>query len=197
MQTVNEYKEALLLGHKAFEAQDHTAKPLPHIFGSAAYLQDPLAGLGTAQVSQSLLAEAVETQQSVHQPEQKIQHAAASQTLSAQQAGSTPKADTAENSDLLYQPQNFKAMLEAALKGEADLLTNEPHVTHAERSHPSRPELDADPARNGVLSQMLQEHEQPKGNASQANAPHVLAWLEQGRGLFDNDDSIDSSAEQT
>lgn len=197
MQTVNEYKKALLLGHKAFEAQDHTAKPLPHIFGSAAYLQDPLAGLGTAQVSQSRPAEAVETQQPVHQLEQKPQHAAASQTLSAQQAGSTPKADTADNSDLLYQPQNFKAMLEAALRGEADLLTNEPHVAQAEHSHQSRPELDAESAQTGVLSQTLQGHEQPEGNASQANAPHVLAWLEQGRGLFDNDDSIDASGEQT
>lgn len=189
------YKQALSLGQTAFEAQDNTPKPVPHIFGSAAYLQDPLAGLGSPPPPQETHRVVVDSQQIVQHSEQAVSDAAAKPPPPVQPAPSVTGADSADSSVLLHQPQNFKAMLEAALKGDMYLPSdahNDPHAEQPLHSLPPRaaPVSAVDRAE---VSKLLQANDQPEGIESKATVtvPHVLAWLEQGRGLFDNDDFDD------
>ena len=199
MQTVDKYQEALLLGQKAFEAQDHVNKPLPHIFGSAAYLRDPQAGLGILPSRQDAVAgTTTESQLSRDQDEERPKQA--SQPILTHPAPSIVGNEIAAATEQNYQPQNFKAMLEAALKGEGTLNTAEQHKLADEEHLPrlwqkSDAILPDDTLHKAVPDRMLAASDQPAENRSQESVPQVLAWLEQGRGLFDYDDNGDDVSE--
>ena len=187
MQTVQHYKEALAMGQKAFETPGPAAKPLPYIFGSAAYIQDQYAGLAS-----------LETQQSAPQPDHepylnshasKGQHSAALPPARHNRSVS-PAQDTFQSNDFGQQPQNFKAMLEAALKGNvvSNLATSELATSSQYQASLDR-EATATSHHQGASQLGLQDSHQPeKDNDVSADLPHVLAWLEKGRGLFDDDE---------
>lgn len=180
MQTVQQYIEALAVGQKAFEEPVVPATPLPHIFGSAAYIQDPHAGLGSLQPKpespteeQVVIANANRNVDSMHVPSATLDHPPSS----AHQAS--------EPADSFYQPQNLKAMLEAALKG--DLPSHAGAVSDPTPSKQHQPESPA--AGTQAAGKAWQDSDQPDGAVgASADLPHVLAWLEQGRGLFDDDE---------
>ena len=175
MQTVQRYIEALAIGQKAFEEPVTAAKPLPHIFGSAAYIQDQHAGLGCLQLkpenpaNQQLATEiASRTVNSARLPPATFNH---------------PALRATEPADTDYKPQNLKAMLEAALKG------NVPSQSVYETA-PCRQQQHESPAASSQAASKAWQDTQQSGGADAASAdlPHVLAWLEQGRGLFDDDE---------
>lgn len=194
VQRVKEYKQALQLGHQAFAAQDNTAKLLPHIFGSAAYLQDPFAGLRLPLLPQP---EPVSAEQSVQQKktEQQSNNAPASQALPAKQAASMADIDISGNNELQHQPQNFKAMLEAALKGDVCMPPSIHHMPH------EQPESDTQPKAMyvGSTDNKMSVHDHIEGHECRTTVPHVLVWLEQGHGLFDGDevDELEHQPEQS
>lgn len=180
MQTVQQYIEALALGQKAFEEPLAPATPLPHIFGSAAYIQDPHTGLSslhpkpeTPTEEQDVIENASRNLDSVHLPSATLNHPPPSAHQSS------------EPVDSFYQPQNLKAMLEAALKG--DLPSHAGAVPDTAPSKQHQPESPA--ASTQAASKAWQDSHQPDGAVgASADLPHVLAWLEQGRGLFDDDE---------
>lgn len=176
MQTLHHYTKALALGQKALETPLIPAKPLPHIFGSAAYIQDQYAGLGSLQPENSSNdqpgIDSVSTADSIHLP-------------SNHPAFSTHK--LYEPIDPVYQPQNLKTMLEAALKG--DLTSHPGSVAETKQYRHEGPAASSQDA-----STAESDGHQPGGAVdASADLPHVLAWLEQGRGLFDDDEHDDLS----
>ena len=185
LQTVQQYKEALATGQKAFETPGPAAKPLPYIFGSAAYIQDQYAGLAPLQIQPP--APQSDHELSLSNIASKGQH---SDLLPSRHNHSiSPAQDTPQSVDLAQQPQNFKAMLEAALKGDigGNLAISEEVATSSQASHGH--EATATSHHRGARQPCLQDSQQPeKDNAVSADLPHVLAWLEKGRGLFDDDE---------
>lgn len=177
---IQQYTEALAVGQKAFEEPPAPATPLPHIFGSAAYIQDPHAGLSSLQPKpecpteeQVVIDDASRSLNSMHLPSATLNHPPSS----AQQ--------TSETADSFYQPQNLKAMLEAALKG--DVLSHAGAISDTAPAKQHQPESPA--ASTQAASKSWQDSHQPDGAVgASADLPHVLAWLEQGRGLFDDDE---------
>ncbi|KAL3156584.1 hypothetical protein ABBQ38_000873 [Trebouxia sp. C0009 RCD-2024] len=169
--------EALALGQKALEEPVMSAKPLPHIFGSAAYIQDQHAGLGSLEPK----AESTSQQQLVVDSASTADSTRVPPTTRNQPSSFTQ--NTHEPGDSAYQPQNLKAMLEAALKGNATSLPGAVSETRLyQREGPA------------ASSQDEQDSQQPVGPAdASADLPHVLAWLEQGRGLFDDDEQDEQS----
>jgi len=100
---------------------------------------------------------------------------------------------THETSEMAHQPHSFKAMLEAALKG--DFAAASGPKAHSEAvdasqyqssvhqgSHSGRTERDSENV--GSSDNRLQSGD----GAATAELPHVLAWLEKGRSLFDEDE---------
>ena len=191
VQTINVYQEALLVGQKAFDAQDHVSKPLPHIFGSAAYLQDPQAGLGSVATQQDTEA-STQSQQSTDLIEQTPARLV-SQSVAAPSLPRTADSKSGDKGKTAYQPQNFKAMLEAALQGDVSVAIPEQQQSGDEQHEAPLWKKDPDAsAVNGVSHNsgsvsMLRTAEQPAESKSQESVPQVLAWLEQGRGLFDDE----------
>lgn len=167
------YIEALALGQKALEEPLSPAKPLPHIFGSAAYIQDQHAGLGSLQPK----AESTSQEQLVVDSGSTADSARVPPTTRNHPSSFTH--NTLDPGDSVYQPQNLKAMLEAALKGNA--------ASHLSAISETKLYQCDGPA---ASSQDEQGSQQPVGPAdASADLPHVLAWLEQGRGLFDDDET--------
>ena len=193
LQTVNRYQEALALGQTAFETSCTHKKPVPHIFGSAAYIQDVYAGL-----------------RSLHSEQDDPAHAGPDNAPNGSQGvnGSTRAAiagqvqETTPISnlcDMAEEPQTFKAMLEAALKGNVAVPQGVNHqsvyVGQDQGSvHQDSPAEDAQGAEGNAGmpdSKQASEH----GVAS-TDLPHVLVWLEKGRSLFDDDDETDANPDQ-
>lgn len=93
--------------------------------------------------------------------------------------------NTSEPADLVYEPQNLKAMLEAALKGDVPSHPGAVSDTYPFGQH----QLENPAASTRAANNVWQDSQQPGGAvATSADLPHVLAWLEQGRGLFDDDE---------
>lgn len=167
------------------------AKPLPHIFGSAAYIQDPHAGLGALQPEQGVSAVTVD-QPGLHSSSGTVTDAgAAGPSRPAHQAPATSSAPIVSEPDC--QPQNFRAMLEAALK--EDLAAPSGIVNQSEaaglRQDQGSVHQDSEAERAGKDTESLGLHvsrQQSKDGAASADLPHVLAWLEKGRSLFDEDE---------
>ena len=179
MQTVKQYTEALAIGQMAFEEPLAPATPLPHIFGSAAYIQDQHAGLGCLQPKpesptheQLAIDNASRSLDSMHMAAATPNHPSTAHYMS-------------KPPDLLHQPQNLKAMLEAALKGD---VPSHPGVVSD--TYPFRQHQLENPAASTQAAGKVWQNSQQSGGAAAASAdlPHVLAWLEQGRGLFDDDE---------
>lgn len=191
MQGLNEYKQALLLGQQAFEARDSTANVVPRVFGSAAYLQDPHAGLRP-------LEPTPQQPKQLQTTEQAPKAFSAQKTQPSAQTESIADTDNLASSEALHQPQNFKAMLEAALKGDAypeSTLNGMP--LQQSQGDAQQEAMHAHVYDTAIKNTALSASDQPEGQESQVAVPHVLAWLEQGRGLFDNDedDDITNSSE--
>lgn len=181
MQTVRHYTEALAIGQKAFEEPLVPAMPLPHIFGSAAYIQDQHAGLGCLHPK---------PESPTH--EQLVIGNASKHLDLRHLAAATPNHlppsahnNISEPAGPVYQPQNLKAMLEAALRG--NVLS---HTGAASDTTPCRQyQLESPTASTQAASKAWQDSQQSGGAVTpSAELPHVLAWLEQGRGLFDDDE---------
>ena len=68
---------------------------------------------------------------------------------------------------------------------------NDSHAEHSVHKLPPRVG-DGSGKDSAALRESMPAFAQPEGSESKATMPHVLAWLEQGRGLFDSDDSDDS-----
>lgn len=189
-QTLQRYKEALKLGQRALEVERRQAKPLPHIFGSAAYIQDPHAGLGSLPCFES---NGVANTATEHTAPVTARETAAEQAQPAQQSQQATAAESTELEEAPYQPQNFKAMLEAALRGKTLSLSNldpPPKLSSAEQ-HESSAQL-SNSSRDRVQREAADMHasssEQRQDTHAATDQPHVLAWLEKGRSLFDEDD---------
>lgn len=186
VQTINAYQEALLVGQKAFDAQDHVSKPLPHIFGSAAYLQDPHAGLGSTATQQGIEA-STQSQQSRVSDEQ-MPARLVPLLAAARPEPSTADTGAGSKAEPIYHPRNFKAMLEAALNGDVSVTSQEQQQS-ADEEHEAiswQKDPDASPGK-GVTRKnesMLSTSNQPDDSKS---VSQVLAWLEQGRDLFDEE----------
>lgn len=177
MQTVKQYTEALAIGQKAFQLPPTPATPLPYIFGSAAYIQDQYAGLGCLQPKP----------ESPTQEQLAIGNASSSMHRAAATPNRPPPPahNLSEPGDLIHQPQNLKAMLEAALKGDVPSHPGAVSDSHPFRQH----QLEDSAASTQAASKVWHDSQQPDGAvAASADLPHVLAWLEQGRGLFDDDE---------
>lgn len=76
-------------------------------------------------------------------------------------------------------------MLEAALKGDVPSRPGAVSDTYPFRQH----QLENPAASTQAASKVWQDSQQQGGAvATSADLPHVLAWLEQGQGLFDDDE---------
>jgi len=166
---------------------------VPHIFGSAGYIQDPDAGLGLLQPQQEFSASAV--------MEDGLRNILGTDTTTDTTVASpsrpfhedTTASSIHETSEMAHQPQSFKAMLEAALKGDfaaasgpkahseaADVSLYQSSVHQG--SHSGRAERDNENVGSS------DNRQQSGDGAGTAELPHVLAWLEKGRSLFDEDE---------
>ena len=162
---------------------------MPHIFGSAGYIQDPDAGLGLLQSQQEFFA-------GMENGLGKILGTTIDKTTTSPSRPSHEESTACsihETSEMAHQPQSFKAMLEAALKGDfaaasgpkahseaADVSQYQSSVHQG--SHYGRAERDHE--------NVSQSHnrQQSGDGAGTAELPHILAWLEKGRSLFDEDE---------
>ena len=164
---------------------------MPHIFGSAGYIQDPDAGLGLLQSQQEFSVFA-----GMENGLGKILGTTIDKTT-ASPSRPSHKDSTAssihETSEMAHQPQSFKAMLEAALKGNfaaasgpkahsevADVSQYQSSVHLG--SHSGRVKRDNENVGSS------DNRQQSGDGAGTAELPHVLAWLEKGRSLFDEDE---------
>jgi hypothetical protein len=166
---------------------------VPHIFGSAGYIQDPDAGLGLLQPQQEFSASAV--------MEDGLRNILGTDTTTDTTVASpsrpfhedTTASSIHETSEMAHQPQSFKAMLEAALKGDcaaASGLTAQSEAADVslyqssvhQGSHSGRAERDNENVGSS------DNRQQSGDGAGTAELPHVLAWLEKGRSLFDEDE---------
>lgn len=190
-QTIQQYSKALALGQKARETPGRQAKPMPHIFGSAEYIQDPDAGLGLLQPQQEFSVSA-----GMEDGLRNILRTTTDTTVASPPRPfheDTTASSIHETSEMAHQPQSFKAMLEAALKGDfaaasgpkahseaADVSQYQSSVHQG--SHYGRAERDHE--------NVSQSHnrQQSGDGAGTAELPHVLAWLEKGRSLFNEDE---------
>ena len=153
---------------------------MPHIFGSAAYIQDQLAGLGPPEVQER----ASKVEQSVSSTASKHVHNAA--LTNATHTCSTSSAqETKEQADM-GKPRNFKAMLEAALSAKSASQLDAFSTGVAGQDLPSGEVASSygGPSKSWLKNSKQLSNEDP----TSADQPHVLAWLEQGRGLFDDDE---------
>ena len=197
MQTIQGYTKALALGQRAFGGPDRQTKPLPHIFGSAAYIQDAHAGLRFLQPDQDTTTDVADSQPLISQ--QGTHRRNSSAGASRQTCKSAMASNMPEQTEIAYQPQNFKAMLEAALQGKfvdscgleaqseiADISQYQGSgAAHAGSVAGSVADATARNAGNLALHDSKQHIEDA---AMSTDLPHVLAWLEKGRSLFDEDE---------
>ena len=167
-------------------------KPLPHIFGSAAYIQDPHAGLGALQPEQDVSVVTVDERGS-HSSLSTVMGTVATTGVpsSAHQAPATNSVPNV--SEPGYQPQNFRAMLEAALKGDLAAPSGVEDQSEAAGLSQDQGSMQqgSDTERAGKDTEMLGlrgSRQQSENGAASADLPHVLAWLEKGRSLFDEDE---------
>ena len=164
---------------------------MPHIFGSAGYIQDPDAGLGLLQPQQEFSASV-----GMEDGLRNILGTTADTTIASASRPfheDTTASSIHETSEMARPPQSFKAMLEAALKGdfaaasglkaqsEAPDMSQYQSSVH-QGSHSGRAERDNENVGSS-------DNRQQSGDvAGTAELPHVLAWLEKGRSLFDEDE---------
>lgn len=192
-QTIQGYTKALALGQRAFGGPDRQAKPLPHIFGSAAYIQDAHAGLGFLQPDQDTTTDVADTQPLISQ------QGTHRHNSSAGASGQTRKSATASNmpeqTEIAYQPQNFKAMLEAALQGKfvdssgLQAQSEIADISQYQGSGSAHVGSVADATASNADNLALHDSKQHiEDGAMSTDLPHVLAWLEKGRSLFDEDE---------
>ncbi len=164
---------------------------MPHIFGSAGYIQDPDAGLGLLQPQQEFSASV-----GMEDGLRNILGTTADTTIASPSRPfheDTTASSIHETSEMAHPPQSFKAMLEAALKGdfaaasglkaqsEAPDMSQYQSSVHP-GSHSGRAERDSENVGSS------DNRQQSGDGAGTAELPHVLAWLEKGCSLFDEDE---------
>lgn len=192
LQTIQQYQVALALGQTAFETPNKQAQPLPHIFGSAAYIQDPHAGLGSLHPEQDISVNPT-TSNDFGSSATRNRGTATGGQASRQTDQATSASALPEQADTAYQPQNFKAMLEAALKGNfaapSGLEAESEAADFSQYQRSTQQGSVADGTCTDTNSMSLHDSKQhSEDEAASTDLPHVLAWLEKGRSLFDEDE---------